>query len=45
MRLAMEIIDITRSTLSPEKPVFVRISATDNSPDGEMNEAGEYISW
>lgn len=41
----MEVIDITRSTLPKEKPVFVRISATDNSPDGEKNEHGEYISW
>lgn len=45
LRLAMEVIDITRSTLPKEKPVFVRISATDNSPDGEKNEHGEYISW
>ncbi|ORY58334.1 hypothetical protein BCR35DRAFT_283785 [Leucosporidium creatinivorum] len=45
LRLAMEVIEITRSTLPAEKPVFVRISATDNSPEGEKNEQGEYISW
>lgn len=45
LRLTLEIIDITRATLSPEKPVFIRISASDNSPNGEKNEQGEFVSW
>lgn len=46
MRLALEIVKITRDTLSQDKEVFVRISATDNHVKGEKDEAsGEWISW
>lgn len=46
MRLLLEIIKITRETLSKDKEVFVRISATDNHVKGEKDESsGEYISW
>lgn len=45
MRLALEIVEITRATLPADKPVFMRISATDNHIHGEKNEQGEYISW
>ena len=45
MRLPLEIYAITREVLSKDKAVFVRISATDNYPDGEYGPDGEYISW
>lgn len=45
LRLVLEIIEISRSSLSSEKPLFIRISATDNHINGEKNEKGEYISW
>lgn len=46
MRLALEIVKITRDTLSADKEVFVRISATDNHVKGEKDEqSGEWISW
>ncbi|KAK4052067.1 NADH-dependent flavin oxidoreductase [Microbotryomycetes sp. JL201] len=45
MRLALEIVDITRETLSPEKQVWVRISATDHHEHGEKDADGNWISW
>lgn len=45
MRLTLEIVEITRATLSAEKPLFMRISGTDCHPHGEQNDQGEYISW
>lgn len=45
MRLPLEIVELSRSLWPKEKPLFVRISASDWHEDGETNEAGEYISW
>ncbi|KAL8279794.1 hypothetical protein RQP46_007889 [Phenoliferia psychrophenolica] len=45
MRLPLEIYAITREVLSKDREVFVRISASDNYPDGEFGRSGEYISW
>ena len=45
MRLPLEIYAITREALGKDKAVFVRISATDNFPEGEYGPAGEYVSW
>ena len=41
----LEVIDITRETLSKNKDVYIRISASDCSPQGEKDEAGEWVSW
>ncbi|KAM0787996.1 hypothetical protein ACM66B_006197 [Microbotryomycetes sp. NB124-2] len=45
MRLALEIVDITRATLPKGKEVWVRISATDHHEHGETDTNGNYISW
>lgn len=45
LRLALEIITITRNAFPKYKPVFLRISATDYHSAGEKNSSGEYISW
>ncbi|KAL8276759.1 hypothetical protein RQP46_010815 [Phenoliferia psychrophenolica] len=46
MRLPLEIIALSRATLSTTKPLFIRISATDWHPAGEKDaNTGEYISW
>ena len=45
MRLPLEIVDIVRENWPQDKPLFIRISASDWYPDGEKNDQGEYISW
>jgi 2,4-dienoyl-CoA reductase-like NADH-dependent reductase (Old Yellow Enzyme family) len=45
MRLVLEIAKITRDIWPKDKPVFVRISATDWDERGEKDENGEWISW
>lgn len=45
MRLGLEIVDITRANWPKDKPLFIRISASDWYPEGEKNDQGEYISW
>ncbi|GAA5964752.1 hypothetical protein JCM3765_002543 [Sporobolomyces pararoseus] len=45
MRLPLEIVEITRANWPKEKPLFIRISASDWYPEGEKNEQGEFISW
>ncbi|KAK4050543.1 NADH-dependent flavin oxidoreductase [Microbotryomycetes sp. JL221] len=45
LRLVLEIVDITRSTLSPGKLVWIRISGTDHHEQGEKDTNGEWISW
>lgn len=44
MRLLLEVAEMTRTYWPAEKPVFVRISATDYGPS-EKNEDGSYASW
>lgn len=45
MRLALEIVDLVRATLSKDKPLFVRISAVEWHPEGEQDADGNWISW
>lgn len=46
MRLALEIVEISRANLPTHKPLFIRISATDWHAAGEKDEkTGEWISW
>jgi 2,4-dienoyl-CoA reductase-like NADH-dependent reductase (Old Yellow Enzyme family) len=45
MRLPLEIVELTRSVWPKEKPLFIRISASDWYPEGEKNDQGEWISW
>jgi hypothetical protein len=45
MRLPLEIVDITRANWPKDKPLFIRISASDWYPEGEKDDRGEFISW
>lgn len=45
MRLPLELVSITRALWPSNKPVFIRISASDWFPAGEKDAAGNYISW
>jgi 2,4-dienoyl-CoA reductase-like NADH-dependent reductase (Old Yellow Enzyme family) len=45
MRLPLELIQLSRTLLSPTKPLFLRLSATDWHPKGEKDPNGNYISW
>lgn len=45
MRLALEIVELVRATLDKNKPLFVRISATEWHPEGEKDVNGQWISW
>lgn len=45
MRLALEIVDLVRATLSKDKPLFARISAVEWHPEGEQDANCTYISW
>ena len=45
MRLVLEISQITRDIWPDDKPVFVRISATEWDERGEKDSAGEWSSW
>lgn len=45
MRLVLEISQITREIWPQDKPVFVRISATEWDERGEKDSAGEWSSW
>lgn len=45
MRLALEIVELVRATLSKEKPLFARISAVEWHPEGEQDASGDWISW
>lgn len=45
MRLALEIVELVRATLTKDKPLFVRISAVEWHPEGEQDADGNWISW
>ncbi|GAA5903463.1 hypothetical protein JCM6882_006554 [Rhodosporidiobolus microsporus] len=45
LRLPLSLISLTRAVWPANKPLFLRISATDWHPAGEKNEQGEWISW
>jgi 2,4-dienoyl-CoA reductase-like NADH-dependent reductase (Old Yellow Enzyme family) len=45
MRLALEIVELVRATLSEDKPLFARISAVEWHPEGEKDADGNWISW
>lgn len=45
MRLVLELIALSRAALSPTKPLFLRISATEWHPEGEKDKQGNFISW
>jgi 2,4-dienoyl-CoA reductase-like NADH-dependent reductase (Old Yellow Enzyme family) len=45
IRLTLEIAEITREIWPQDKPVFVRISATDWDERGEKDSDGNWISW
>lgn len=45
MRLVLEVSEITRKLWPQDKPVFVRISATDWDEEGEKGGDGSWRSW
>lgn len=45
MRLPLELVEISRAHLPKEKPLFIRISATDWHAAGERDANGDYLSW
>lgn len=45
MRLILEVSKMTRQLWPQDKPVFVRISATEWDAEGEKDSSGEWRSW